>query len=249
LVRHHLRPRQRRHQDLQQLVGHGSKGVSFKSKTEAKEYLAQALELGIPLHSLAPATPISAVRVSLEAGHIPPHAPAVSFHSPGLGPVPDHTREPTHGDTPTGLLLQLGVTPFGPDPSSGTGGTLYQLPAREDRTLMRAFNPQGTPTKVQVHLTDQALDTAAQGSTGTSSLGSEDSNLSQITDSFQALATGRLGVGGQISLLQRKEQKWAMRHQDSGGPTGAVEHLAIKRGTSSGPSGEQHKGGPPCGEL
>jgi hypothetical protein len=31
----------------------------------------------------------------------------------------------------------------------------------------------------------------------TSSLGSEDSDLSRITDSFQALATGRLGLGGQ----------------------------------------------------
>lgn len=120
--------------------------------------------------------------------------PGVSGTSPVRSPGPGIVGNEAVG-TPTGYIHASGVTPQGPDPSMGQGGLLYQLQANEDHPVTRAFSPPGMMVDGLLQLSNQALDTAAQR--GTSSLGGMDeSNLSWMADSLQAISTGQLGFGG-----------------------------------------------------
>jgi hypothetical protein len=79
--------------------------------------------------------------------------------------------------------------------------------------LLTAFSPAGLTGEGQARLADQALDTAAQA--GTSSHGSEENDLSRITESLQAMTTGRLGFGNQRSYAGNRDPYFKSKARNS----------------------------------
>jgi hypothetical protein len=77
----------------------------------------------------------------------------------------------------------------GSDPSTGTKAELWGVKASEDLSMLQAWSPPSLTLEKQVRFGDQTLD--AVGLPGKSTQGSEDSELSRVSDAFMMMAAGR----------------------------------------------------------
>jgi hypothetical protein len=190
----------------------------FKSEAEAEYYLAGGLNrMNLDLTSNKPA-PRASSQPPLDAATISQHPTmdesmseeyAAFLASRATPPVPDPhglhqaKRPPTsergrrgHSEAKQciGMIREPGVTPAGADPSTGRKGEFYGLQASEDGSVMTACSPPGLTMEGRVRLADQILDAVALP--GTSDGGTDETELHRISESLQAIASGRNSANG-----------------------------------------------------
>jgi hypothetical protein len=190
----------------------------FKSEAEAEYYLAGGLNrMNLDLTSNKPA-PRASSQPPLDAATISQHPTmdesmseeyAAFLASRATPPVPDPhglhqaKRPPTsergrrgrsEAKQGIGMIREPGVTPAGADPSTGRKGEFYGLQASEDGSVMTACSPPGLTMEGRVRLADQILDAVALP--GTSDGGTDETELHRISESLQAIASGRNSANG-----------------------------------------------------